>query len=530
MPLIRNRGGSGGAGFTLGPIDNIFGDISGNASANPLLVMPAINKPASESIRDAYFTANPSNLATYDLDGNEALGILLYFSSGSSNTVQPQTRVGGEWRDSAAIIAIQGLPGSGTDFSSVSDGHLPAIGPGPNKLPFDSGMRVLPSGQVLAPKDFGVESGSIDMGDLIRLSEAGGFLGITNAVTGAQFNVVDFFTPRLSPSNRPQVFATTEAERLFVAQPDLSNVITTNPLLFNYTTTLSARTNSLLLKANGPMTNVTMRITDTVSGVVFKYLPDKAAWIDGSGGYDFVTGDNVVDLFDSPLPFDVGRALSLEIKGDSIDLLGTTTIPYFAAMLQNAEFRPIPYSSDIEENVQSDWNELSSSEDSFILNKPTIPTPRTDEEIRDVSAAPLTSGTSEGGLQIEIIKDDAADTVTFNLVSTAGSTEEFYHGLSDSDNPASVVLTTLSQSDVGTGSGQTFDFSVGPASVNDYIILLVPSAHDIATLINTGSGFSVLSSFTKTDNVRVINGDQYHSYVLGPLVDTYTADYRATLS
>ena len=478
------------------------------------------------------------------------------------------------------------------------------------------------------------------MGDLIRISEAGGFLGITNAVTGAQFNVVDYFTPRTSASNRPQVFATTEAERLFIAQPTFSSVITANPLLFDYTTTLAARSNSFLLKANGPMTNVTMRITDTVSGVAFKYLPDKASWLDSSGGYDFIAGDNTVDLLDSPLPFDVGRALSLEIKGDSIDLLGTPTIPYFAAMLQNAEFRPIPYSSDIgnqehpvtlrrdmpsledslalanaslnsnsalwvvannqipasnradafiyalqagffdldgnplpttpvaantiqlrggtvvrifaqndfrivtapvldsdivnsgEENVQSNWDESDNTKDSFILNKPTIPTARTDEEIRDVSAAQLTQGTGVDNLQVQIVKDDAADTVTFNLIntSTPPTTEEFYHGLSDSDNPATVVLTTLSQSDVGTGTGQTFDFSVGPASANDFIILLVPAAHDISTLINTGSGFSVLSSFTKTDNVRLINGDQYHSYVLGPLVDTYTADYRATLS
>ena len=54
----------GGAGFSLGPIDNIFGTTSGNAQDNPLLVMPAGDLAAAESVRDAYFVANPSNLAS----------------------------------------------------------------------------------------------------------------------------------------------------------------------------------------------------------------------------------------------------------------------------------------------------------------------------------------------------------------------------------------------------------------------------------------------------------------------------------
>lgn len=114
--------------------------------------------------------------------------------------------------------------------------------------------------------------------------------------------------------------------------------------------------------------------------------------------------------------------------------------------------------------------------------------------------------------------------------TTPGPSETFYHGLSSSNNPASVVLGTLSSQAVGTGSGQEFTFSVGPATLNDFLILLVPADHDITTLINTDSGFSVINSFTKTNNVRVISTVSYHSYVLGPLVANFTANYRATLA
>lgn len=162
---------------------------------------------------------------------------------------------------------------------------------------------------------------------------------------------------------------------------------------------------------------------------------------------------------------------------------------------------------------------------SAIKDVPTGTTPRTDEDIRDVVAAMLQAGSG-----ITLTEDDGNDTLTISTSGgTPGQQEEFYYGLSGSNNPASVDLATLTQEDVNTGSGQQFDFSVGPATLNDYLILLIPSNHDLSSLINTLSGFSVLSSFSKTDDVRTIETISYHSYVLGPLVAGFTANYRATL-
>lgn len=45
-----------------------------------------------------------------------------------------------------------------------------------------------------------------------------------------------------------------------------------------------------------------------------------------------------------------------------------------------------------EVNVQADWNETDITSDSYIAHKPIIPIPRTDSEIRNVTAAQLVGG------------------------------------------------------------------------------------------------------------------------------------------
>ena len=84
-----------------------------------------------------------------------------------------------------------------------------------------------------------------------------------------------------------------------------------------------------------------------------------------------------------------------------------------------------------EQNVQSDWN--ANSGDAAILNKPTIPTVRTDEDIRDVVAGQLTAGSN-----VTITEDDAANTLT--IAASGGS------------DGASVSDASLSVSDPSTDS------------------------------------------------------------------------------
>lgn len=328
-----------GEAFRPGPPNNLFGAAAGAIGQTPLTVTPAASRAAAETVRNTYATANPTWLASYD--GNTAVGILLFFTSAGNSFTIAQTRVGGQWVDSASTVGVQGMPGSGTDFSNIAAGHVPAIGPGPNHIPFDSGMQITGDGQLLAPKTFGVESGSVDFGDLLTLSESTGFLGILNNATNSRYRIVDFAIPTNAPSSDPRIFALTEAENQFIAQPDFSTTITNDALTFNYTVALTAQSNSLQFKMAAAVTNFRVRIVDQASGVAIKYYPDKASWLNNTGTA-LAAGDQSVSFGDSPLVLDTGRVLTVDIAGTGLSMLGSpASIPYFAAMVQRGTFQSL---------------------------------------------------------------------------------------------------------------------------------------------------------------------------------------------
>lgn len=332
--------GGGGDGFALGPANNIFGATSGNVSAQPFTVTPAASRAAAETVRDAYATANPSWLTQYD--GQPGIGIYLFYTSSGNTYTLAQVRVGGAWRDSGSTIGIQGTPGSGTDFANITAGHIPAIGPAPNHVPYDSGIQVLPDGSVLAPRTFGVESGSVDFGDLITLSETGGFLGLTNNAVNASYTLIDFATPQNAPSASPRIFSLIEAENLFVAQPVFSSTITNNEITFNYTTQLDARTNDVMAKLAASVTDLRFRVVYAPTGVTLKYWPDKASWLAGTG-QSFPAGDVTLSLGDTPMPLTAGTQLTFNIRGTGLSMLGNGSgVPYLAAMIQRGVFRNVP--------------------------------------------------------------------------------------------------------------------------------------------------------------------------------------------
>ncbi len=232
MGWPRTGGIGSGAGFSLGPVDNIFGNVSGNAQTNPQLVTPAADLASSEGVRDAYFLANPTNLATYDAGGNENLGIILYYTDSGQNITQPQTRIGGEWRNNAAIVAIQGLPGSGTDFSNVSDNHIPAIGPGPNKVPFDSGLFVDANNDLVTPRSLQTGPGSVRIGPGFRLSN--GVLSTAIRLSTGQLAIGLNVEYDETGSTKPFYYSLAPRTTLDVNL--LSDVVITAPYNLNYTT------------------------------------------------------------------------------------------------------------------------------------------------------------------------------------------------------------------------------------------------------------------------------------------------------
>lgn len=203
-----------------------------------------------------------------------------------------------------------------------------------------TGMLLLEDDTLLAPEGFATESGSINFGDLITLSEASGFLAIQNNLNGNRYRLVDHYVPKDAPSAKPGYVHMTEAENEFVSQGVSSTTLNANPLVFSYTTSLLSRVNSLKFKAASAMTNFRMKITATGPNVVVKYYPTKAAWVQGVGGESLAAGDNVLDFKDTPLLFEPGQNLSFEIRATSVSMLGNASgVPYMTAMVQRGQFK-----------------------------------------------------------------------------------------------------------------------------------------------------------------------------------------------
>lgn len=92
-----------------------------------------------------------------------------------------------------------------------------------------SGLRIQSNGSLLAPLGFGVESGSVDFGDAIRVSESATLLGLLNMVDKKQYYFLDYPVPRNTGSGRPSRLKLLAAERRFEGQSNGSSIITNNP-------------------------------------------------------------------------------------------------------------------------------------------------------------------------------------------------------------------------------------------------------------------------------------------------------------
>jgi len=200
-----------------------------------------------------------------------------------------------------------------------------------------SGLRILTSGTVLAPVGFAVESGSVDFGDVLRLSESAGFLAFENMVDKSKYQLLDYAVPRDAASSKPFYFKLAGPEVRFEANKSSASVIKTNPLSWEYTTKLTARTNALIFNAAEKMNNVRLRITDKKSGVAIKYYPSKSAWVDGSGGTILDVGENNLDFQDTAVIFSANTDIIFDIQADNIALVGGT-IPWFAGLVQQGSF------------------------------------------------------------------------------------------------------------------------------------------------------------------------------------------------
>lgn len=306
--------GSAIGGYAIGPVENTF---------------EGADLASAQAARDAYFAANPTKLAAYD--SNPFYLIRLSYP----DTTRAEYRQGGQWIDYTPFL--QGLPGEVASLVNVPVGEVPykTI----DGTFSGSRLRVLDNGSLLAPPGFGVESGSVNFGDALTLSESAGFLAIYNNIKELPFTILDYQTPRDGASLPPYVFHLTEAEGDFLAQPVFTTTITTNPLSYDYAVQNTARSNALTFKAASPMSNVRIRISQVSNGVVLKYIPTKEAWETGIGGLEWVAGDNTFDFEDTPLILNTGDLIHFDFESSANAILGDASgHAYIRTTLQQGQF------------------------------------------------------------------------------------------------------------------------------------------------------------------------------------------------
>lgn len=292
-----------------------------------------INQATTEADRDAYFSANPAKLASYNGDSN--LMIRLVYLDGAAEITRYQVRINNAWVDYTPVVT--GLPGEVASLAAVKIGEVPY------KLPDgtfgSSGMKVLSGTTVLAPPGFSVESGSVTFGEALTVSEVSGYLGLTNHVNGNLYTLIDFNTPDTAASQEPHIFFLTSGKTEFVAQGTDTTNLPNNPLVFNYTIQNTARSHALKFRTYAAMSNVRARISLVSTGLTLKYIPDRQTWEEGVGGLNWALGDNTFEFGDTPLNLEAGMQVKFEIYATSVSLKGNALgVPYFSAMIQPGNF------------------------------------------------------------------------------------------------------------------------------------------------------------------------------------------------
>lgn len=379
-----------------------------------------------------------------------------------------------------------------------------------------TGIVMLPDNTMLAPEGFGVQSGSINFGDLITLSESSGFLAIKNNLNNNSYRLIDHYVPRDAPSSNPGFIQMIEAENTLVTQPDFSSVVTTNPLVTTYTTTLTSRVNSLSFKANLPMTNFRFKITKTDVNVVEKYFPNKSSWF-ANTGVTLVAGDNTCDFSDSPLLFSPGQQLSFEYRADNMSLMGTSSgVPYSAATLQRGVFTYVALASDVTgTQIKSNLEALSS------------PNKLSKTAIQDG----VTSVNSQFGDVVVSASSINAQPVNTNLTALGNlsPTAAKVVGTDDSGNYSLFTLSPLSKSVLASNSGTFIQSLLGVVSpvnadwnaTSGLAQILnkptIPTVNYPVTSVNTKTGAVVLS------NTDVGAAATIHTHVISDVTGLQTA-------
>lgn len=245
-------------------------------------------------------------------------------------------------------LRIQGVLVENPDFGSVSNTAIPVKDETGNGFS-DSGIVLNPvTGELDSVRTINVPQSSLNIGETIALSQATSDIIRNTPLQIGQAEIITAPYVTATGSFSGPCWQLLDATETRTVQSDDTEVITTNPLSWTQNNGQNEHRTQLIFKANGAMTNVKIRVIDSLSGAVIKNIPSKNAWDNDTPGpdfvpgFDFIAGTNTIFLnredVDTPGNFHMGitpmrlrgiRDSDWELKADSVDILGDSSeIPF----------------------------------------------------------------------------------------------------------------------------------------------------------------------------------------------------------
>lgn len=513
-----------GAGFRLGQVTNTFADTTA---------------------RDAYFASNPTRLAEYD---NDQFFLVRIGTGGGPYTYFQ--RLNSAWVDVTPVL--QGIPGEVASLTGVTVGHVPyKLSDGTFG---DSGAQVLSNGI------FQIPGNTLGLGDAIEISDATDFALIHNNVSGNNFFLLDHRMNMTTGSSRPFQPFVLEADiqdRMF--QNDRSQQITASPLSVTYTTQLNAITFYFEVETFAAMTNAKLRISDATTGTPLKFIPGPLEWDDDDApGFNLREGVNRFHFFSdaaddpanglfnighTPLFFQSGQDLLLEVRADNVALLGNSAgLPWFLSHSGDVSFRGLAY---LDEIVTGEPMVMSFDISSVPDKSPDAPFTLSGAQtftyqivngniaqvaeilqdnsvIRNLTDTEIAAGTVTETVNSVTLTAGQSTTFTLRASRTGGPVdsrsvtirvpeehERAYVWAASTQNGATQDLTDASvQSFDVTNPGATFTVTVENVADGDVINILYPANRPLTSIAEGAQMFESLDSFTETTNVRTIGSQQ----------------------
>lgn len=501
MPFPPIASGAGGGGFTLGPVQNVF---------------TGADRAAAETARDTYFTANPSNLTSYNNDTN--LNIRLEYSA-SGNTValfQVRNEAGNAWLDNSSAIGVAGPAGQdGQDGTAtipgLNDGTITQVTSGALAASslVEQSDRVRSTKQLEAPGGGGVILSNWDA------RSEGLTIGFQNLSDGRMYHPVasELIT---AGSQRPAYIELGPVATQFEQNlTDVNIADTVSQYQFsNANPQQGTATRYILTKGVGVGTatncNLIIRLNSHAdTNPVIDYKRDHPT----GAGFDLGPGDNTIDL-PAPAFFGTGVIVYITIvsdNGDNLELVGT-----------NIDL------GDGLQNIPAGRIEGRAGGPVTLAKESDL---RTLEQLQDAVAAMFTGGTHNG---ITFSYDDTDGfidaTVTGGTPQPGASISGFSINIpatvntgTDLNNARTIQFTTVQTSQIAsmelvvtTGTNQTLSVPANDGSHSQGVTLAGIDTSSAATITfqirGTTTGGQTIMSNSQTVTVRAVSADEQAYY------------------